>query len=291
MGFAVHHPASIAEAIEMLARYGEQGRPLAGGTDLVIQINRGRQSPDHLISLSGLPELVGVAETSDAFRIGAMTTHAMIEDHPSFAGQLVALHDGARVIGGRQIRHVGTVGGNIANASPAADLVPVLLTLDAHVDLLGPAGATRSMPLDDFLIGRGQTALKRDELITHVRFSKPQQPAATAFLKAGRRNAMEISVVCVAALIVTDGPGGVCRRARLALGAVGPRTLRAKEAEHFLEGRRLDTETLKEAGRIAAQAAKPISDVRASASYRSLLAKTLTERALARCADQLAKPA
>jgi carbon-monoxide dehydrogenase medium subunit len=291
MGFAVHHPASLAEAIEMIARYGDRGRPLAGGTDLVIQINRGRQAPDHLISLSALPELVGVVETADAFRIGAMTTHAMIEDHPSFADRLVALRDGARVIGGRQIRHVGTVGGNIANASPAADLVPVLLTLDASVELLGPGGATRSMSLDDFLIGRGQTALRRDELIARVGFAKPQQPAATAFLKAGRRNAMEISVVCVAALVIADGPGGVCRKARLALGAVGPRTLRAKEAERFLEGRRLDTETLKEAGRIAAQSAKPITDVRASASYRSLLATTLVERALARCVERLAQPA
>src|SRR5262249_55471076 len=155
-------------------------------------------------------------------------------------GRLRALVEGAQVVGGHQVRNVATVGGNIANASPAADVVPVLLALDASVTCAGAAGE-RTLPLDAFLLGPGQTARRAGELLTAVRFSAPPRGTATAFLKAGRRRAMEISVVCVAVRLTLDGER--CVDARVALGAVAPTTWRAREVERLLEGRVLTAET------------------------------------------------
>lgn len=277
MGFAFHRPDSLDAAIAMAREHGEAARFLAGGTDLVIQINRRRLAPRHLISLAGLG-LDTIAETDGGYAIGAMATHDAVVRHPGFQKQLVALAEASAVIGGRQVRNIATVGGNIVNASPAADLVPVLLTLDATVELRGSAG-TRTLPLDRFLVERGRTDRRPDEILTAIRFDKPPAASATAFLKAGRRKAMEISMVCVAAHLVRGG------KARLAIGAVASRTLRVADAEALVE--RGGQAAFAEAGRLAAAQATPIDDVRASARYRKLLVATMVERALARCAARL----
>lgn len=277
MGFAFHRPDSLDAAIAMAREHGEAARFLAGGTDLVIQINRRRLAPRHLISLAGLG-LDTIAETDGGYAIGAMATHDAVVRHPGFQKQLVALAEASAVIGGRQVRNIATVGGNIVNASPAADLVPVLLTLDATVELCGSAG-TRTLPLDRFLVERGRTDRRPDEILTAIRFDKPPAASATAFLKAGRRKAMEISMVCVAAHLVRGG------KARLAIGAVASRTLRVADAEALVE--RGGQAAFAEAGRLAAAQATPIDDVRASARYRKLLVATMVERALARCAARL----
>ena len=159
MGFSFHRPASLDAAIAVAREHGETARFLAGGTDLIIQINRRRLAPRHLISLSRLG-LETISETENEFVIGAMATHDAVVTHPAFQNQLKALTEASAVIGGRQVRNIATVGGNIVNASPAADLVPVLLTLDATVDLRGTAGP-RSLPLDRFLVERGHTTAPR----------------------------------------------------------------------------------------------------------------------------------
>lgn len=277
MGFAFHRPESLDAAIAIARENGETARFLAGGTDLIVQINRRRIAPEHLISLDGLG-LGSIDETDGEVVLGAMATHDAVVTHPGFRKQLVALAEASAVIGGRQVRNIATVGGNIVNASPAADLVPVLLALDATVELRGRDG-TRSMPLDRFLVERGRTERRPDEILTGVRFDKPPVRSATAFLKAGRRKAMEISVICVAAHLV---PG---RKARIAIGAAAARTLRVPQAEALVEaGGRA---AFAEAGRLAAQQVTPIDDVRASARYRRLLVATLVERALAACADRV----
>ncbi len=286
MSFALHRPASLAEAVALGGQYGEAARFLAGGTDLVIQMNRKRLAPNHIIDLSGLSALRGIKETPEGFIIGALTTHKAIERHPAFNDELVALVESARVIGGHQIRNVGTVGGNIVNASPAADLVPSLLVLDAEITLTGTAGERR-LPLEDFLAGPNRTDRRFDEILTEVRFGKLPPASATAFLKAGRRRAMEISVVCVAARLTLDASGRRCRGVRLALGAVGPKALRPLAAEAFLEGRSASEENFAEAGRLAAEACAPISDVRASDRYRRLLTEALVGRALAQCLKRI----
>ena len=281
MRFEFHAPQTLSAAIALAERHGETARFIAGGTDLVIQIKRRRLAPGHLISLQGLG-LGAITETPAEYVIGAMATHNDVVFYPGFQRELVALTEASAVIGGRQIRNIATVGGNIVNASPAADLVPVLLTLDAEVDLAGPGGV-RSLPLNQFLLDRGRTERRVDEVLTAVRFAKPPASSATCFLKAGRRKAMEISVVCVAAHLVRGRSRRGFDKARIAIGAAAARTLRVPAAETMVVERGAFTE----AGRLAAEAAAPIDDVRASARYRRLLVATLVERALERCQDRL----
>jgi len=289
VSFEYHEPTSLAEAVALGARFGDDGRFLAGGTDLIIQMHRGKLRPRHVVSLHRVSGLDAI-DANGAVRMGALVTHRALERFPAFQGRLRALVEGAEVVGGHQVRNVGTVGGNIVNASPAADVVPVLLTLDASVTCLGPGGE-RTLRLEDFLIGSGRTARRPDELLTGVRFAGLAPRSATAFLKAGRRRAMEISVVCVAGRLTLDATGERCLEARIALGAVAPRTLRAHEAERFLEHRELTVEALQEAARLAVAACQPISDVRASARYRRLLVETLVPRVLARCVERAREPA
>jgi carbon-monoxide dehydrogenase medium subunit len=279
MGFAFHRPETMEAAIGLARTHGETARYLAGGTDLLIQINRRHVAPQHLISLAGLG-LDAISETASEVVIGAMATHDTIVTWPGFQKELIALPQASAVIGGRQVRNIATVGGNIVNASPAADLVPVLLALDATVELQGSTGS-RSMPLDRFLVERGRTERRVDEILTAVRFVKPPAASATWFLKAGRRKAMEISVICVAAHLV---PG---EKARIAVGAAASRTVRVPEAEALVERR--GAGAFGDAAKLAAAAVTPIDDVRASARYRRLLVATLVERALVVCAERIAK--
>src|SRR4051812_15028925 len=281
MGFAFHRRDTIDAAIAVAREHGEAARFIAGGTDLIIQINRQRLAPAHVISLAGLG-LDTISETSSEYSIGAMATHDVVVTHPGFQRELIALAQASAVIGGRQVRNIATVGGNIVNASPAADLVPVLLTLDATVELRGTAGP-RSLPLDRFLVERGRTERRPDEILTAVRFDKPPAGSATWFLKAGRRKAMEISVICVAAHLVRGG------KARIAVGAAASRTVRIRDAEALVE--KEGAAAFSEAGRLAAAQVTPIDDVRASARYRTLLVATLVERALAACAARIATAA
>lgn len=282
MGFDYHEPTSLREAVELGARFGAGGRFLAGGTDLLIQMRRGQLAPAHLIGLHRVPGLDAI-EADGAIALGALVTHRRLERAAELRGPLQGLIEGAEVIGGHQIRNVATVGGNIVNASPAADVVPVLLALDAEVACLGPGGE-RTMPL-------GAVSLRAGELLTRVRVPRPAANSATAFLKAGRRRAMEISLVCVAARVTLDSSRERCLDARIALGAVGPTTLRARAAERGLQGAAITEASLREAGRAAAGECRPISDVRASARYRALLVATLVERALARCVARVRQAA
>jgi carbon-monoxide dehydrogenase medium subunit len=285
VSFEYHEPTSVREAVELGARFAAEGRFLAGGTDLLIQLRRGQLRPRHLVSLHRVPGLDAI-EVDGAVTLGARVTHRRLEREPRFRGALRGLVEGAEVVGGHQIRNVATVGGNIANASPAADVVPVLLALDAEVTCVGPDGE-RVLPLESFASAPGTTARRPGELLTRVRFPALPPGSATAFLKAGRRRAMEISLVCVAVGLTVDTSRQRCLDARIALGAVAPTAMRARAAERLLQGRPLTAETLREAGRTAAGECRPISDVRASARYRGLLVATLVERALARCRERV----
>jgi carbon-monoxide dehydrogenase medium subunit len=289
MSFTLHHPASIAEAVQLARSLGDASRFLAGGTDLIVQITKKRQAPEHLIDLGLLGDLAGIRDDANVWTIGALTTHKAIERYDGFQGALVALPEAARVVGGHQIRNRATIGGNIVNGSPAADVVVALLALDAELTLAGPDGA-REIRLEDFLLGPGRTARQPDELLTSIRFAAPPPASATSFIKAGRRRAMEISVVCVAARLGL-GPHGECRDVRIALGAVDATAVRARAAESTMEEREPSAEAFAEAGRLAAEACHPIGDVRASADYRRRLVQPLTARALARCVARIGEAA
>ena len=285
MGFRLHRPENLDAAMALARACGAEARWLAGGTDLMIQINRGRVSPSDLIALDRVAELSGIDDGGDAIAIGALTTMKRIETDARFAGPFAAFPEAARVVGGHQIRNIATIGGNIANASPAADLAPVLLAFEAEVEICGPEGRRR-VPLGRLLRGPGVTCLEPGALLQRVVVPKPPAQAATAFLKAGRRRAMEISIVCVAVLLALDEAGRV-RDVRIALGAVAPTAIRAARAEAILRGGAPSAAALRAAGAAAAADCAPIGDVRATAWYRRRLAAALVPRAVERCRQRI----
>jgi carbon-monoxide dehydrogenase medium subunit len=287
--FDYHQPESLADAVDLAARFGGEASFLAGGTDLIVQIERGRVAPRHVIGLGRVPGLAGI-EVNGRITLGARVTHRAIEQTPALAGPLRCLVEGAEVIGGHQVRNVATIGGNLVNASPAADLVPCLLALDGVVTLVGPGGE-REVPIERFLLGPNRTARRPDELVTRVDLPALPPRAATAILKAGRRRAMEISVVCVAARLDLDATLERCLEARVVLGAVAPTAVRAHAAERLLEGQPVGGEAFRRAAEAAQEACRPIDDVRASAGFRQHLVGVLVRRALDRCVERARRAA
>jgi len=283
--FEYHEPTSVAEAVEMAARFGAEGRFLAGGTDLVLQIHRGVLAPCHVVGLHRVPGLAAI-EANGRVVLGACVTYRAVERAPALTGPLRALADAAAVVGGPQVRNVATIGGNLVSASPTADLVPALLALDASVTLLG-AGGERELPLERFLAGPGRTARRPEELL--LRATVPPLPprSAATFLKAGRRKAMEVSLACVAARLTLDAALERCLEARIALGAVADRTIRAPAAERSLEGQPVSGGPLARAAELALEACDPVTDPRASARFRRHLVVTMVSQALLRCIDRV----
>lgn len=281
MNFRLHSAKSADHALEIAAGLKAGWRYVAGGTDLVIQLRRGFRQSDDLIDLSSISSMRGIEANESGFRIGALCSHKDIELHEELSAAFPALRGAARVVGGHQIRNVGTVGGNLANASPAADVALALLALDATIDAKGKNGR-REIAIDDLFVSSGKTTLTSDELIERVSLARSSANSRSIFLKVGRRKAMEISVVS-AAISITLGTDDVCEKARIALGAVGPRPLRAKAAERLLEGAKIDAALV---ARVAEQAQKecsPRSDPRASAAYRNKVVEGLVKRGISQC--------
>lgn len=260
-----YQPASIQEALTLKAQLGAKGRFIAGGTDLVVMMKKGRMTLEDLVDLGSIPELRETRDEGNTVFIGAMCPHRALE-----GGSVAALANAARQVGGPQIRNRGTVGGNVGTASPAGDVSVALLALDATVEVLSQRGA-RSLPLRTFFKGVGKTALEQDELIVGFSFKRP---AKSAFYKVGKRNSVAISIVSAGASMASDG--SIC----LALGCVAPTPLRLTKTEAFLKERGLSEEAIAEASRMAGEEVMPITDHRASAEYRKALAEVLVKRLL-----------
>ena len=282
MSFTYLEPASVDEALTLLAAHGPQDRLLAGGTDLMVLLRRHKIAPTCLIDVGRLPGLNTLATASGEIVIGAGVCHRQIEASPLFRGALQALPEACATVGSVQIRNVATVAGNLCNASPAADTPPVLLTFGARVRLASAAGV-RELPLEEFFLGYRSTALQAGELLTEIRLPAPPPRTGSRFEKLGRRRAMEISIACVAAT-VTLAADDRLSSVRIGLGSVAPTSLRARQAEALLQGQRLSDELLAAAGRAAAAECAPIDDLRATGEYRRLVVATLVERAVASAA-------
>jgi carbon-monoxide dehydrogenase medium subunit len=279
MVFKYHAPTSIAATVDLLTRYHPEAALLAGGTALLVDIRNGKTRPGHIISLSGVPDL-GDIHYGEAMRIGALVTLSDLAEAVAGIPGLQCLAEACRMVGGWQIQNVATVGGNICRASPAADMVPPLLCCDAVLELVGPSGI-RQTPLDGFLIAPDKAAISPGEVLTKIILSPPPPRTGTAFLKIMRRKARDLAIVC-AACRVSLSSDGRCREARIALGAVAPYPFLAKQAEKVLVGQELVPDIIREAARLACEASQPISDVRASAEYRKMLAETVVQKGLVR---------
>jgi xanthine dehydrogenase FAD-binding subunit len=266
--------ATLDEAVSVVAAGAV---PLAGGTDLLVAWER-HTHPEAVCDLGRVPGLRGIEERAGRVWIGALTTHAEVTRSPLLLAAAPLLREAAGTVGAVQVRTRGTVGGNVANASPAGDVLTALYALDAEVELRGPAGA-RALPIADFVKGPRRTALAPGEILTGVTFPRPP-PELQGYEKLGLRAAQAISVVSLAVRLRLDG--GVVRDAALALGSVAPTPVRAPAAEAALRGRPLDAAAVQAAARALSATATPIDDVRASAEYRRAMAGALLSRFLER---------
>ncbi len=283
--FEYFAPTMLPEAIEALARYNGEARALAGGTDLLVHMKEGRAAPKAVVNIKRIPELRGIAISHQpaAINLGALTTAEDIRLSPIIRERVPALADAAATIASVQIRNLATVGGNLCNASPSADLAPILIALDATALIVGPGGERRIL-LGEFFTGPGATLLKPGELMISIEVPLPAAPAL--YLKHAPRAAMDIAVVGVGLSAKTNG--GACVDARIVLGAVAPTPLRARRAEAELIGEPLAAGRIQRAAKIAADEARPIDDVRGSAWYRRHMVEVLTRRGLAQLvSDQL----
>lgn len=274
-------PGDLQDAIGHLS--GGEGRVIAGGTDIYPGV-AGAAISEPLIDISRLDELRGIATTDVHHRIGALTTWSDIANAHGLPRSLTGLQSAARQVGSVQVQNVATIGGNLCNASPAADGVPPLLTLDASVELASSRG-TRVLPLEAFLVGYRETALQPDELLTAILVPRHLDDAATSFTKLGSRRYLVISIVMVAILLDTDETG-IIGTARVAVGACSPVTMRLVDLEAELIGRSLDDELEAIPRKAHLSSLSPIDDVRATAGYRRDAAFTLVKRSLRTCREQ-----
>lgn len=276
--FEYHEPRTLEEASSLLTGLGEGTFLLAGGTDLLVEIRERLRRVHHLVNIKRIPGLGEVALDGEGLRFGALVTAGMLERHAGVARLYPNLRAGLRSLGSIQVRNRATVVGNVCRASPSADTIPPLVADGAEVETWAPGGGRR-IALAGFFAGPGRSVLAPGEIAVGIRVPAPAAGSARAYLKHGRRKAMELATVGVAVSLDTEG--GRCTGARIALGAVGPTVLRAAGAEAILAGSRLDAETVAAAAERAMRECTPISNVRSSADYRRDMVGVLTRRAVA----------
>ncbi len=270
-------PGSLEDLLTVLHQYGEEARIIAGGTDLIPQLRLGKLKPGVLIDPHHL-SLDEISETNESIHLGALVTHTQTLTSPLLRQAYPALVSACRQVGAPPVRNRGTLAGNLANASPAADSALPLLVYDARV-VASRISAERLLPLDEFYLSPGQTQLSSDEFIREIKLPKMPPRTMAVFLKLGNRQAMAIAVASIAVRLSLDETGKVSQ-ARVALGSVAPTPLRAYQAETILQAHPLNETTIRLAAQAARRAACPISDLRASAEYRSKMMEVLTHRAL-----------
>lgn len=273
-------PASLEEASRLILEEGPGGYFLAGGTDLVIAMKEKGLVPRYVVDLKKISTLSGIRETANGeLSIGALTTMRAVETSPVIRTRYPFLAQSAAEVGSIQIRNRATVGGNMANATPSADVAPALLVLDAQVRLSRPAGERR-LDLESFFRGPGQTVLESGEILTEIIVPPTDRRLVGEYIKFSPRDMMDLAYIGVAVTLTLSEPGHKCDAVRIALGAVSPTPMRARSAEDVLVGQALTEESAKRAGEAAAAECRPISDVRASAEYRREMVRVNTTRAL-----------
>jgi carbon-monoxide dehydrogenase medium subunit len=275
-----HQPATVAEALELLAAAGPRARPVAGGTDLLLELARGgREGLDTLVDVTRIPELRGVDLDGEVLVIGAATPEGALLADERVARHALPLVQALLELGAAQLRNRATVVGNIVTASPANDTISALLALGAEIEIRSAAGGSRTVAIDDFVTGFRTVALAPGELVTTVRVPVLGERRGV-FAKLGLRKAQAISVVHGAAVLTFDPDGSTVTEARITLGSVAPTVVRCPEAEAAVTGAPLDPGSIAAAAAAARAAVVPIDDIRATAGYRSATVEVLVERML-----------
>jgi carbon-monoxide dehydrogenase medium subunit len=272
--------SSVSETVSLLAQNGERARVLSGGTDLLVQLKEDRRQASLVIDVKAIPELNELSYSPEAgLRIGAAVSCRRICEHPAIRQAYAGLIDAVSIIGGVQIQGRASLGGNLGNASPAADSIPALIVHRAVCEVEGPSGR-RDIPAEAFCVGPGKSALQPGELLVTLRIPPPPPGFGAAYLRFIPRNEMDIAVAGAGASVTLNEAGDTIVSARVALGAVAPTPLLVEEAGAALAGQPASAESIERAARIAQSLAQPITDMRGTASQRRHLAYVLSRRAL-----------
>ena len=282
--FTYFAPRSLPEVWDLLRQHEGEAKILAGGQSLIPLMKLRLANPAYVIDLRNVPGLATLEERDGSLVIGAMVRETTLEYSPLIQRRYPGIHEASAVVADPLVRNFATVGGNVAHADPANDHPAMLLALGAQVTAQGPQG-NRTMALDDFLVDTLENALHEDEVLTDILVPQPQAHTGSAYLKLERKVG-DYAIAAVGAMVALDG--GVISRAGIGLTNVGPKAIRAKQAESFLVGKQPDDATLREAARLAAEAAEPATDLHGPADYKRSMVRTLATRAL-RLATQRAQ--
>ena len=277
--FYFHTPSSLADAQAILEEHGEDARPMAGGTALVVLMKQNLVGADHLVSLAGIPGLDGIRVEGDELHIGGLVRHHDLELSPEVRGFAPFLADVYRRVATVRIRNMATVGGGLAHADPAQDPQPGYITLDARVRLASKSGV-REVPVGELATDYYETVIHPGEILTEVIVPRPAPSAKFVYLKFLPRTEDDYATVAVAARAEMEN--GVCRNLRVALGAAGPTPVRATAVEQSLEGKSVTAAAVREAAEAVADQVDPLDDFRGSSGYKRDMAVVFTRRALER---------
>ena len=272
-------PTSLSEAVSIMAANGDRARPLAGGTDVLVQLRGGRREADVVVDTKKIPELNTLNLGDNGLQLGAAVPCYRIYQDPAVAAAYPGLIDAAGMIGSIQIQGRATVGGNLCNAAPSGDTIPPVITLGGEAHINGPNG-WRTMPAENFCTGPGRNALENGELLVAIQLPAPAANSGTAYLRFIPRNEMDIAVAGVSSTVQLDASGQTIESARIALASVGPTPILATAAGDSLAGKAVSDEAIAEAGRLASEAATPITDMRGTIRQRHHLVDVLTRRTL-----------
>ena len=283
--FAYVAPKTVKEAVQALNKYGDRARPLAGGTDILVQTRGGRFNLDALVDMKTVPELMRVTLDGTGLEIGAGVPCYQLYENPKVSAAYPGIIDAASLIGGIQIQSRAGLGGNLCNASPSADGTCPLIVHSAVAVIAGPRG-TRQVPVEDFCTAPGRSVLGKGELLVALKLPKPPVRFGAAYERFIPRNEMDIAVVGVASAVTLDVSGRNIKSARIALAAVGPTPIFARAASDYLTGKPANEASIGQAASMAKAAARPITDMRGTIEQRKHLVEVLTRRTLTRAVER-----
>ena len=310
--FDYSKPQTLQEALHLLNQQGQKAKLVAGGTDVMVMIKKGEMSPEVLISLRGVPRLDQIQCENGVLRIGPMTTHRAVEKSERIRREFSALADAVDVLGSVQIRNVGTITGNICTAAPSADTAPPLLVLGARINVLSLKGE-RTIPLEEFFKGPGETVLQEGEILTEVIIPNPLPNTGSAYWKHKRRGALDLPMLGVSVLLslntnriscgdmirarspvssilrALEKDELTCKEVRIALGVAAPTPMRAQKAEKLLRGQKITEALMDQVAETAAAEAQPRDSIRGEAWYRRDMIKVFVKRMAVTCIARIAE--
>lgn len=284
--FEYLRPKTIPEAIAFLQRYGDDAKILSGGQSLIPMMKLRLARPSYLVDINRIAGLSHIKEEGGFLKIGGLTRESELEASPVVRAKYPIIIDTAHVIADPQVRNLATVGGNLAHGDPANDHPATMLALGAQIVATGPKGE-RVIPVEDFFLSLFSTALQHDEILTEIRIPIPPPRSGGVYFKLERKVG-DFATAAVAAQLTLDG-NGACQKTGIGLTNVGPTPIKARKAEDFLRGKKLDGSTIAQAAQLAADESEPSADLRGPVEYKKSLVKELTKRALTRAVERAAK--